>query len=407
MTDRLYYHDATLAAFDATVVKLEDGGRRVYLDRTAFYPTSGGQPHDTGQLAGVEVTDVVDEDVRIGHVLAEPLPTDAAGAAIRGKVHWPRRLDFMQQHTGQHLISAVCEEMLHVRTVSVHFGNETSTLDVELPAGHDASDGLTGDVLLALERRANDIVAEARPVSVTFEDASEATALRKESQRSGTLRIVTIDRLDRSACGGTHVARTSEIGPILLRRQERVRSAIRQEFVCGRRALDRAHRDLAHLSRIARLHSSSIDEVASVVESHATHLRDLEASHRRLQEHLAGAQADTLYHATQPGTLGIRTIVERRESGGADGSRQVALAVARSPRAVFIATSLSPPGVLFATSEDSGIDAAKTLRPLLQQAGGRGGGSARLAQGSLPAPELVDEVVEALRLAGVAPAPNG
>jgi alanyl-tRNA synthetase len=185
-----------------------------------------------------------------------------------------------------------------------------------------------------------------------------------------------------------------------------VRSAIRLEFVCGRRALDRAGRDLAQLSRIARLHSSSIDEVAGVVESQATHLRDLEASHRRLQEHLAAAQADALYHATQPGTRGIRRIVERRESGGADGSRQLALAVARNPMVVFIATSLSPPGILLATSEDSGIDAAMTLRPLLQQAGGRGGGSARLAQGSLPAPELVDEVVEALRLAD-AGAPNG
>jgi alanyl-tRNA synthetase len=263
-----------------------------------------------------------------------------------------------------------------------------------------ADEPLPREQLDAIEQRANQVVAEARPVTVSFELAGAADGLRKASERTGMLRVVTIEGLDRSACGGTHVARTSEIGPILLRRQERVRTSLRIEFVCGQRALARARRDLELLSRIAWLHSSSIDDVASVVESSATRLRDLEASHRRLQEHLATARADALYHAAQPGPSGLRTIVDWRESAGADTSRQVALAITRHPRAVFISASTQPASVLFATSGDSGVDAARTLRPLLERAGGRGGGSPRLAQGSVPSADSLSGLLDELARAG-------
>jgi alanyl-tRNA synthetase len=407
MTERLYYHDATLTSFDAVVVALEEGGSRVYLDRTAFYPTSGGQPHDLGRLAGVAVTDVVDEEERIAHVLEAPLSAHSSGEPVAGEVDWTRRHDLMQQHTGQHLLSAVCAELLGARTVSVHFGSESSTVDFALDEGRGARAELPEVTLAAIERRANDIVGEARSVVVTFEEAAGATGLRKESRRGGTLRIVSIEGIDRSACGGTHVSCTSEIGPVILRRQERVRDALRIEFLCGHRAMARARQDYQQLSRIARLHSSSIDDVASVVESQASQLRDLESSQRRLQEQLATARADALYHGTQPGPGGLRTIVERRDTGGADASRQVALAITRHPRAVFIAASESPPTVLLATSEDSGVDAAGTLRPLLQRGGGRGGGSPRLAQGSLPGADSLGALLDELeRAGGRGPAPT-
>jgi alanyl-tRNA synthetase len=186
-----------------------------------------------------------------------------------------------------------------------------------------------------------------------------------------------------------------------------VRDAHRIEFLCGHRAMARARQDYQQLSRIARLNSSSIDDVASVVESQASHLRDLEASQRRLQEQRATARADALYHATQPGPGGLRTIVERRDTGGADASRQVALAITRHPRAVFIAASELPPTVLLATSEDSGVDAAGTLRPLLQRGGGRGGGSPRLAQGSLPGADSLSALLDELERASErGPAPT-
>ena len=208
MTNRLYYTDAYRTEFTANVIDRSQDGRRIYLDETAFYPTSGGQPHDVGTLGGIHVIDVIDEDDRIAHVLESPLaPTPAP---LHGMIDWSRRFDHMQQHTGQHLLSAVFEDLFGSKTISVHFGEDYSTLDVD-------AELVTRDEMIAAEQRANEIVAEARPVHMTFEDATAATDLRKPSDRPGTLRVVTIDRLDRSACGGTHVRNTAEIGAVLLR----------------------------------------------------------------------------------------------------------------------------------------------------------------------------------------------
>ena len=192
MTERLYYTDAYLNTFSTSVIALDDDGRRVYLDRTAFYPTSGGQPHDLGLLGGIAVTDVIDEDDRVVHVLAEPLRV-VPGVTIEGVIDFARRFDNMQQHTGQHLLSALFADSYGWPTVSVHFGDETSTLDI-------AGVGLDNDVLRDAEARANAIIVENREVSVSFEDAATAAGLRKPSDRDGALRIVTIDKLDRSAC---------------------------------------------------------------------------------------------------------------------------------------------------------------------------------------------------------------
>src|SRR5580700_9724937 len=226
MTERLYYTDSYLRDFAARITARADDGRTVYLDRTAFYPTSGGQPFDTGSIAGVAVLDVVDEDGRIAHKLAgvlesgvvEASPVEAATVAC--DVDWARRFDHMQQHTGQHLLSAVFEELFHLKTVSFHLGAESATIDIEGGAVEARS-------ILDAERRANEIVFENRPVTVEFQDAVEAQGLRKPSDRDGTLRIVSIDRLDRSACGGTHVRSTGEIGPILLRKLDKIRQTVR------------------------------------------------------------------------------------------------------------------------------------------------------------------------------------
>src|SRR5579884_3002652 len=157
MTHRLYYTDAYLREFSAAVVDRNEDGTRVYLAETAFYPTSGGQPHDLGTLGGVPVVDVVDEDDRVAHVLASPLAS--GGAPVPGKIDWRRRYDHMQQHTGQHLLSAVFEDLFGFRTVSVHFGPDDSTLDLD-------AELVTRAQLLAAEARANEVVSEARPVRV-------------------------------------------------------------------------------------------------------------------------------------------------------------------------------------------------------------------------------------------------
>ena len=392
MTERLYYRDATLRTFSARVVDVDAERTRVYLDRTAFYPTSGGQPNDLGTLDGARVVDVVDEEDRIVHVLDQPV-TIATGSELRGEIDWVRRLDHMQQHTGQHLLSAVLEDMLGLRTVSVHFGPETSTLDAADSSG--GANVLAADILAKVESRANALVAEARPVVVTFEDAAEAKGLRKPSDRDGVLRIVSIEGVDRSACGGTHVSSTAEIGPILLRRQEKVRQGLRIEFVCGDRALRRVRRDLEILTGVARMFSGAPDEVPKLVEGQAAQLAELQSENRRLSEALAKYRAEELHAAATPRSDGLRVIVERLSSG-ADSARSLALAFAPLSRAMFVAASHTPPSILVATSNDSGVEAGKLLKPLLERVGGRGGGSARLAQGSAPSADAVDHIVELL-----------
>jgi alanyl-tRNA synthetase len=387
MTHRLYYTDAYRTAFTATVVDRDVAGTRVYLDASAFYPTSGGQPHDLGTLAGVAVVDVIDEDDRVAHVLASPLATAALDSSVGGEIDWPRRYDLMQQHTGQHLVSAVFEDLFGARTVSVHFGADYSTLDLD-------AELITRDQLVNAEERANAVVAEARPVTVTFEDSATATGLRKPSDRPGLLRIVTIDAIDRSACGGTHVRTTAEIGAVLLRSIERIRNATRVQFVCGQRAIRRARRDYESLGRIAASQSSSLDDAAPLVTAQSERVKELDGMRRKLEKELAAYRMRERYDAAAPDTNGVRRIVVR-DASSMDELRTLAQAALDLPKAVVIGALTSPPSVLVAASEDSGIQAGALLKERLAAVGGKGGGSPRMAQGSVPPAEL-DAVVGAL-----------
>ena len=385
MTVRHYYTDAYRAEFTATIVERSGDGTRIYLDETAFYPTSGGQPHDLGTLGGVDVVDVVDEDDRVAHVIATPL---AGEPRLVGRIDWARRYDHMQQHTGQHLLSAVFEDLFGAKTVSVHFGPDSSTLDLD-------AESLTGEQLAAAETRANELVGEARPVVVTFEDAATVQGLRKASDRTGALRVVSIDGVDRSACGGTHVRSTAEIGTVLVRSSEKVRTSTRVEFVCGKRAVRRARRDLEALSAIAGSLSSSLDDAPAVVATQAERLRDAENARKKLDRELSAYRARERYDATAPDADGVRTIV-LRDATSIDEIRAVAQAAFALSRVVVVGALLAPPSVLLATSEDSGLDAGRTLKERLAAAGGRGGGSPRLAQGSVPDAAAVESVVAAL-----------
>jgi alanyl-tRNA synthetase len=383
MTTRLYYADSYRAKFTANVVDRSDDGTRVYLDETAFYPTSGGQPHDTGTLGGVSVVDVVDEEERVAHVLASPLPPTPAPVA--GVVDWNRRFDHMQQHTGQHLLSAVFEDLFGYKTLSVHFGPDYSTLDLD-------TEMLSRDRMIAAEERANAVVAEARAVDVTFEDAASAQGLRKPTDRAGTLRVVAIDRLDRSACGGTHVRSTAEIGAILLRSVEKVRNATRVEFVCGVRAVRRARRDFESLTRIATSLSAALDDVASLVTAQSERLKESDNARKKLEKELAPFRIRELYDRATVDASGTRTIVIR-DAASMDELRTLAQGAFQFPRVVVVGVLRSPPSVLLAASEDSGVDAGKLLKERLSSVGGRGGGSPRMAQGGVPDGSLLEPLV--------------
>lgn len=394
MTERLYYGDSYLTEFEATVVAHGEGGR-VYLDRSAFYPTSGGQPFDRGLLRGsgapgLAVLDVVDEGERVAHVLGDGEASKlAAGERVTGTIDWSRRFDHMQQHSGQHLLSALFVERLGLATRSVHFGVETSTLDL------DTSE-LGAEPLRDMEARANELVFENRPLSVAEEEAPEG--LRKQSARSGPLRIVSIAGLDRSACGGTHVARTGEIGPILLRKLERVRKLLRVEFVCGRRAARRARADYDALARLGGLLSASVEDVVDVVSKRLAEQQRDAAALRIARESLDGYQAAELHaRARAEAGGGAALHLERRAEGSAQELRGLALAYIAQPNALFIAAHERPASILLAASADTGVDAGAVLKAALAAAGGRGGGSARLAQGSLDSADALAEVLRDVR----------
>lgn len=388
MTDRLYYTDAHCAAFTATVVAVEHEGRHVVLDRTAFYPTSGGQQFDTGLLGAEPVVDVIDEDSRIVHVTASPTAL-RVGDLVDGRIDWARRYDHMQQHTGQHLLSALLADTYGWPTVSVHFGAETNTVDVTASA-------ISPDQVAEIERRANALAVENLPVHVSFEDAMAATGLRKASDRDGVLRIVTIEGVDRSACGGTHVRRTGEIGALLLRRIEKSKGNVRLEFVCGHRAVARARADYQLLTTAARAFTAAPDELPTLVDAQQQRVAELERDRKRLSGELSQFQAQQWWDSATPDTQGVRRITLPPHAGPVKEMESLVQALVTKGACAVLAVSPSTGGVLLGAGDGSGIDAGQALRAALTSVGGKGGGSPRLAQGSLPDRSQLNSVVDTL-----------
>jgi len=384
MTERLYYQDCYLREFRARVVETVDAGRRVYLDRTAFYPTSGGQPFDVGTLGGVPVCEVVDEEDRIGHLLQAPI----GGTEVTGVIDWNRRYDHMQQHTGQHLLSAVLEELFKIRTVSFHMGGESSTIDV-------AAASLSADQIEQAENRCAEIAAEARPVRITFEEAAEDLELRKASTRTGTLRIVNIDQFDRSACGGTHVRSTAEIGPVLIRKTEKIRGNTRLEFVCGSRALGRARSDNQLLAEIGRLVSVPPEQSPALISGLIEKGKALEKNLQRLAAELARREGRELYLAAAAEADGVRRLIQRGPID--DAMRARAQAFVAGEKALFLALCEQPPSLLLAASADSGIHAGNLVKAAVAACGGRGGGNQQVAQASVPDPAALAGMEALLR----------
>ena len=386
MTARLYYEDSYLTSFRASVAETREEEKKIYLDRTAFYPASGGQPHDLGTVNGIPVVEVIDEGENIAHLLASPLN----GTQVEGEIDWNRRFDHMQQHSGQHLLSAVLAELFHFTTVSFHLGAEASTIDLETPS-------ISGAQLVRAEQRVNELIFANRPIAVSFEESAEAGGLRKASERTGTLRIVTIQDLDRSACGGTHVRSTGEIGPVLLRKIEKIRGNVRLEFLCGMRSVRRARADFEALSQVAQVFSSALDDVPGLVAAQQAKLQDADKSRRKLAAELAVRRGRDLYDSSAPGPRESRVYETAAQSGIGEEIRNEANGFVSQPKAVYLALCKSPPSLLLAVTADSGINAGEVLKRLLTEAGGRGGGTPQLAQGSVPDVAALDALVAKLR----------
>lgn len=388
MTERLYYNDSYLTEFSARVIERLDGDCRLILDRTAFYPASGGQPCDHGSVGGVAVLNVEeDERERIVHTMAAPVPAETVDC----RVDWQRRFDHMQQHSGQHLLSAVIIECCGVPTISFHLGEESSTIDI-------AAGSLGADDVARIELRANQVIAGNRAVTVEYRDAAEQADLRVPSSRQGTLRVVRVEDLDVIACGGTHVHRTGEIGCLLLGRLDKMRGNVRIEFLCGERAVRRARADYDALGRIARTLDTAMSAAAEAVAAREERIRELDKTCRRLSLELARRRGRELYAAAAADASGLRVHENTIGSGAiGDDVRAEAQSYAASPRAVYLAFSRDPASILLAVSPDAALDAGAVLRKALAASGGRGGGNAALAQGSAPGAEALDLTVAAIR----------
>jgi len=398
MTQRIYYSEPYRRSFDATVVAVDthlrhgSGGQavtghtEVILDQTAFYPTSGGQPSDTGTLGGAAVTDVIDrEDGSIAHIVSGAL---RPGDVVSGEVDWARRFDHMQQHTGQHVLSAAFDRLCGVRTESFHMGPTSSTIDLARE--------VSASEIATAEDDANRIVWEDRPVAIRFATAEEAAAmpLRKESARTGSLRLIDVTEYDLSACGGTHVERTGGIGVIAIGSVEKFKGGSRIEFLCGGRALQRFRVWRGALAAMQKHLSVPPIDMPPAIERMQEDAKSLQKTLRAFQEKLAIHEAQALL------ARGATTIVDALEGWDAQGLKAIAVAAttAQPDAVVALFTATSPAQVVIARGAKSPVDAAALLKRLTATFGGKGGGKPELAQGgglNAPAAELIAFVISA------------
>jgi alanyl-tRNA synthetase len=379
VTRRLYYTDSMRLTFEATVRACEprQDHFEILLDQTTFYPTSGGQPFDTGTLNGHPVLDVLDrDDGEVAHVVATPM---AVGTPVAGEVHWSRRFDHMQQHSGQHVLSAAFDRVLSVRTLSFHLGAERSTIDVAREVSRDE--------IARAEDEANSVVWDDRPVQVRFAAPEDTAglALRKPSDRAGELRLIEIGDFDLSACGGTHVPTTGRIGMIAVAGWERFKGGSRIEFVCGTRAL-RSYRDFRNItSEAARLLSVRGADLGASIERLQNEARQGSKVVDRLEEELSGyrAQALTARAETINGIAVVLTVQAERDIAAL---KRLATAIVANPRAIALVIGEGQPApVVIARSGDVRFDAGDWLKRATQTLGGRGGGRPEHAQGGIAA----------------------
>jgi len=407
MTDRLYYHDSFLYEFEGEITEVvpaaEINARHgVYLNRTAFYPTSGGQVHDTGWISSsdqrsdkdkLRVAEVVEqEDGRVVHYIeADKAPE--RGTRIHGVIDPARRRDHMQQHSGQHVLSAAFIRLFNMPTVSFHMGEEACSIDLDTPA-------IKPSQIEEVELLSNQIVQENRPVEIRFvtQQTAQDLGLRKRARTDkDELRLIDIQNFDLSACGGTHVANTGQIGSILLRKVEKVRQGSRVEFVCGQRAVKTARHDYLALTEAAALFSGHIWDVPQQVKKS---LEDIKSA-GKAQEHLLAALAELEASRllVETASQGQRKVVIRSYADrDLTFIRLLAQKITRKELSVvaLLATSSDPVSIVFAQSKGMPFDMSALLKETVAKLGGRGGGSKDMAQGGVPSAVNLDTMIKEL-----------
>jgi alanyl-tRNA synthetase len=408
---RIYYDDAFEREFTAEVLRCErakaNGGAdavigdkensgaelwRVTLDRTAFYPSSGGQPNDTGQLGEARVLDVMDEDEEVIHVVDRHIEA----GPVSGRIDWERRFDHMQQHSAQHLLSAVFHEKFALPTVSFHLGAKLCSIDLR---GREP----TQEILDVAADAVNALVYEDRAVKVRYGTAEELAAegVRKTVERAGVLRAIEIEGVELQPCGGTHVRSTGQIGMILLRGVSRIRQDWRVEFACGKRAERLAREDYATVRAVAqRLNCAAQETVAAaerVVQERDAHFKSARAS----LEKLAEAEARAAVQATEAGGDGVRVVTRVFHGVEPEYAQCFAREVGKAGKAVALVARAECGSIFFSQHASAGQDMNALLAETLKEIGGKGGGSRDVARGRLAeagrAQEFVNRAAAILR----------
>jgi alanyl-tRNA synthetase len=385
-THRIYYDDAYARDFTAKVLSCDavppdlQAGRThtawaVVLDRTALYPTSGGQPHDFGKLGDATVLEVRDEGDEIVHIVDRECHE---GAAVSGCVDWPRRFDHMQQHTGQHLLSAIFQERAGLPTVSFHLGEDICTIDVQGPEPSEQT-------LEGVERAANKIIFEDRAVQVHYATPEQIAerGVRKRVEREGMLRVIEIDGTDFQPCGGTHVRTTGQIGIVMVRKVSKVRQDWRVEFVCGGRAERFARVDFRQLRDSAQALQCAPNEVPTaaqrVVAERDTHYAAL----RNCLQQLAEAEAELALKSVATTDDGVRVVERIFAAVHPDFPGFFAMALTKREKVVGLLAMQDSGQIFFAQHAGENRDMTTIMKHVLGEVGGKGGGTKDFARGRL------------------------
>ena len=391
-TERLYYSDSHLIEFEARVTDKSErvsGWTAVTLDRTAFYPTGGGQPSDTGTLNGARVLECIDaEDDGVLHVVQGRAPE--IGASVKGRVDWARRLDHIQQHTGQHILSQAFVSLFNGPTRGFRIMDESCEIDVEL-------NNPTDEVVERAVELANNVIWEDRQITINTATREEAAQLplRKEPSREGELRLIEIEGFDLTPCGGTHAYRTGEVGLIAVRSWERAKGLTRIEFVAGGRALADYRRANKTARTVAGLFSAGRDDAAKLTAHMLEENKELHRRIRTLEEIAARVEADELLTTISPNPAGIRIVSRIFDGRDAESLKQLAQALISHSNTIALLGSREKDAarLVFARSADTDGDMHALMREACAIIDGRGGGKPDLAQGGGKSIERLEEAM--------------
>jgi alanyl-tRNA synthetase len=387
-THRLYYDDSFLHDFNARVlsctavspVSTESGPMpawEVILDQTACYPSSGGQPNDLGKLGEARILDVRDEGDEIVHIVDQQLPS----GSVDGCVDWVRRFDHMQQHTGQHLLSAILQERFGLPTVSFHLGSDVCTIDLRGPEP-------SLDVLRGAQRAANSAIFEDRPVNVRYGTADQLAqrGVRKQVDREGILRAIEIEAVDLQPCGGTHVRSTGQIGLLLVRRSAKIRQDWRVEFVCGGRAERASTTDFYLLRSVGDRLTCSPEEALAAIDKSASDRDAAVKNFRAAIEQLAEAHAKLMIVAAPPAHNGVRCLSALLQEESPELLLPLATKLAKNENTVALLGHEPTGQLVFAQSMAAAVDLSAILKQLLAAIPGKGGGTRDFVRAKLADP---------------------